>query len=122
MAANNFAAAVLPSVIIATASATNAVCTATATAPPAGFKWVVTGFDISASGAPAAAVAATYTNGASTMATMQLPASAFAMIGRNFPDGGVEVAVATACAVSVPALGAAIVCSVNVYGRLVQVA
>ena len=68
------------------ASASNSTATATKSAPGAGKRLVLTGFSISGSAAPAAAVAASIRSngGATTLETFQLPASAFAPVVANY--------------------------------------
>lgn len=130
MADNHFASAVRRSSVIATATATAAVCTATTTAPNINlttgatmsgtWKWVVTSWDASASAAPLAAVTPVLQQAGVTIATYQEPATVTTTWGRIYPTPGLAIIDSATTGVSVPSLGAAIVCSVNVYGLQVQ--
>jgi hypothetical protein len=103
-----------PAKLLATTSATNAVCTAQKTAG-ARVQNYITAICISASAAPAAAVQATLTiNG--TAIPIQLPAAAFAPIFINFAKAALEGDVGETVSLSVPALGAAVICTVTLYG------
>lgn len=83
----------------------NTNVTATAThAAAAGQRHFITGYSVSCSAAPAAAVSVTLKTGTTTLEQVELPASAFAPIVVNFSSpirGGLNEAIAIAC----PAVG-----------------
>jgi hypothetical protein len=105
--------------VLATASATNGVATATVAGTTRN-KTLVTAFSISANGQPAAAVEATLTIGGQSV-LIQIPAAAFAMMFVNFAQAPLEANVAETVSLSVPALGAAIKCTVTLYGKRASV-
>lgn len=98
------------------ASNTNGAATVTLAAPDAKFRWLITGFSVSASGQPTAATAFTITSGATELERIQIPAVSFsAILSGNVYRGGAGEAVT----VTLPSLGAAITGSVSV--RAMQV-
>lgn len=117
----NFAEMLSAPSVVTEASATNATATATVAAPGLRLRHIIRGITISASAVPAAAVAALVKSGTTTLVTLQLPANISSYpIVVSFPNGVLcnenELA-----SVTVPALGAAIVCSAQIYTRVVTV-
>lgn len=104
-----------PSTFHVVATATNGVATATQSAPGAGKRNFITSISFSVSAAPAAAVELTITEGATTIETVEVPAS---VIGPQFMNyvrplrGGENSAVA----ISMPALGAGVKGAVCIHG------
>lgn len=95
----------------AVATATKAARVATAPHTPA-YRHYVTGIIISASASPAAAVAATLSDGTTTI-TFEIPASAFAPIIWN---STVRFAPGVAVTLTVPDLGSGVVCAITLMG------
>ncbi len=107
--------------VVTEATGTNAIVTATVAAPGLRLRHVIRGVIISASAVPAAAVAATIKTGTTTLVTLQLPANISSYpIMVKFPVG-VMCNENELASVSVPALGAAIVCSAQIFTRTVTV-
>ena len=94
----------------------NTNVTATAThAAAAGQRHFITGYSVSCSAAPSAAVSVTVKTGTTTVEQVELPASAFAPIVVNFSApirGGINEAIAIAC----PAVGGTTRSTVTVRG------
>lgn len=101
---------------LATTTATNGTATATVAAA-AEKRTAVHGLLITASAAPAAAVDATLTIGATTV-TIHIPAGAFPPVLLNF-NRSLLSGVNESVALSVPALGAGVKCSVTIFGTRV---
>ena len=99
-----------------TATATNATVTATLPAI-VGKEYYLTAIEISASAAPAAAVSCTLKDGTggTLIGQYELPASAFTPITINF-NRPKKFTGGNAVEFIVPALGAAVKCSVNLCG------
>lgn len=98
---------------VACATATAGVATVTITAPKPGQKIFLNGLVVSASAAPAAAVEATVTGPEQTL-KIEIPAAAFGPIGFGFGTHAVPCAESANLVVSVPSLGAGVLCSVIV--------
>jgi hypothetical protein len=107
-----------------TAKATNGIATVTITAPTGPFTIYITGWIISASAAPAAAVEATLTGATNADGTtgdtinIEIPASAFAMMSREFGSHPLKIKPATNAVLTLPALGAAVVGSATLFYRI----
>jgi hypothetical protein len=82
---------------------TNAAATATKTAVTNQTHFI-TGYSVSCSGAPAAAVSVTITNGATTVERVELPAATFAPIAVNF-SAPIRCDDNAAAAITCPAVG-----------------
>lgn len=96
------------------ATATNGTATATRAAVTGKIHYI-SGISISANGQPAAAVAATVTDGATTKDRFEIPALAFSPIIINYVRP-IRCTVSTAANVTLPALGAAITGTVVIKG------
>lgn len=80
---------------------TNVAATATKAAPGTNFRHFITGYSVSCSAAPSAAVSVTVTNGATTVEQVELPSTAFSPIVVNFLApiaADANAAVAISCA------------------------
>lgn len=84
-----------------------------------GNQLLVEGFIISASGAPAAAVQATLAGPDTGTMHINIPAAAFAPIVVMFPQGkSLRVTPGSNAVLTVPALGAGIVCTATLFGSV----
>lgn len=93
---------------------TNAQATAQK-AGQAGYEHHITGFSISASAAPAAAVQAEVRDGANVLDRFEIPAGAFSPIIHNYTRPFIGTA-GNAVSVVVPALGAGVRCTASIRG------
>ena len=82
---------------------TNATATATKAAI-SGKTHFITGYSVSCSAAPGAAVSVTITDGATTVERVELPAAAFAPIAVNF-SSPIKCTENSAAAITCPAVG-----------------
>lgn len=121
MGLNTADVAYKPSNQHAIATQTAATATATLAAPGAAKRYLITGYEISASAAPTAAGTYNVKNGTTNIVTLNIPTAAFAPIvvtlKRPF-----EVDVNTACSVTVGSLGTGIVCTVGIHAVIVPAA
>lgn len=106
--------------LAATATATNATATATGTTPAAGQRGIAFGVLISFQGAAVAAATATLKSGTNLLFNINIPAAVPSPIVVNFPRP-VKGNEAEALVLSVPALGASVVCSPVLFYRLTGV-
>jgi hypothetical protein len=104
--------------VVSTDTATNTAAVVTLAAPSdPNARWLVEGYAISASDAPAAPVAFTITTGAADIERLQVPDAAFAPIVCGTPMYGAKGASVVA---TLPALGAGVVGTVRLSARIVQ--
>lgn len=96
-------------IISVVATATAGVATATVTAPTnaaaKGLTIYVTGFWLSASAAPAAAVQATLKDGSTTIVALEIPNSAFAPIRAAYNTHPFRITPGSDAVLSMPSLG-----------------
>lgn len=108
------AGGIQPGNVATSGAQTNATATAQQAAPGAGKTLLVTGLLVTASAAPAAAVTATLVYGSTTI-NINLPASAFSPLRVDFGTHPLETGENNSATLTVPALGAGVVCNATLF-------
>jgi hypothetical protein len=93
---------------------TNATATAQQAAPGSGKALLVTGFLVTASAAPAAAVQATLVYGTTTI-TIDIPATAFSPMRVDFGTHPLHTGENNSATLTVPALGTGVKCDAALF-------